>query len=195
MTESGITRRFRSSIIHRVVIRARARATEPYGTHVPVLLALTRLRPIRSVLELGGGNFSTPLFLDRRSFRDLEQLVVVESDAEWLSVVQKHTAGDSRATVTLVPSAASAISDLDIRSFDLIFIDDSAAMDDRARTIREVARRRPTALVAIHDFEVISYRSAARGLGRPFVARDVTPQTGVFGLSRKERAALRRAAP
>ena len=50
----------------------------PFATHVPLLRAVGK--GIKTVLELGAGEFSTRLFLDRTYYPDLIELVTVEQD-------------------------------------------------------------------------------------------------------------------
>jgi CheY-like chemotaxis protein len=189
-----IAKRARAAALHHLVVRPAARNEQPYGTHIPVLIATAKIRTIRSVLELGGGEFSTPLFLRRDAFPDLERLVVVESDPDWLPHIERHTTRDQRATVTFATDIASVVADLEIDRYDLILVDDSADVGDRSRTIKAVAGSRPTnAIVAVHDFEIIQYRVAARGFGRPVVVREFTPQTALFGATPRERAKFRNA--
>ena len=62
----------------------------PYATHLPVLSAASSVMKVRSVLELGSGPFSTPLFLGRRVFPDLEKLISHEDDPRSAAVVTER---------------------------------------------------------------------------------------------------------
>jgi hypothetical protein len=56
-------------------------ASDPYASHLGLL---TRIGPgITQVLELGAGQYSTPLFLDRAVYPDLKRLVSIEPDRKW----------------------------------------------------------------------------------------------------------------
>ena len=66
---------------------------DPYATHLPVLREIGAMRPIRRVLEFGAGMYSTPLFLDRTAYPDLEVLVSVEDDWEWLQRIKAERNG------------------------------------------------------------------------------------------------------
>lgn len=187
----SLVSRLRAVFEQRVVIRPRKRAAEPYATHVPILVGLGHLMPVRRVLELGGGRYSTPLFLRQDAFPLLTALTVVESDPDWFPLVRDSTSGDSRAEVHLVPSPSDFIKQLDLSRFDLIFIDDSSVPEDRAATIQTIASSDPTGLVVIHDFDVAVYRKAARRLGKPIVFREYTPQTAIFQARRADRSRMR----
>lgn len=167
--------------IGRIVAPPAARAAEPYGTHVPVLIGIARQVHVRTVLELGCGRYSTPTFLDRAAFPDLEQLHSFESDATWREEVLALNEGDPRLEITLVSmKMAAVISSLRFAPYDLILVDDSADEASRAATVAEVARNRvSTNIIVIHDYETESYRRAAQGIPRQFAFTAFNPHTGV----------------
>jgi len=69
---------------------------------------------------------------------------------------------------------------LPLDAYDLIFIDDSLAVEERAATIRAVARGAPRrALVVIHDFEQPLYQQAASSFAQRFCFSLFNPHTGV----------------
>src|SRR5579859_3848467 len=72
------------------------RSAKPYTTHLPALLALRFLRPIRRVLELGAGEHSTLAFLDRECFPELETLLSFEQDPQWAERVKTLAGSDAR---------------------------------------------------------------------------------------------------
>lgn len=123
--------------------------SDPYASHLPVLKALTKLVPMRRVLEFGAGVHSTPFFL---SLPQLEALWSVETDASWR---ERVITDDARHTVS--PETPL------LGDFDFIFIDDGQNAADREHTIRNVlASSHP--VTAIHDAEVSEYRTAIRDL-------------------------------
>ena len=119
------------------------------STHIPVLVALGLTRPIRRVLELGAGWYSTPTFLNRKVFPQLEQLVSVEDDLNWQLKVQRGCP-DTRLMISgTIPSLTDP--------YDLIFVDNSTDLKVRAATIRRVAEETRDVLVVIHDAEDVNY--------------------------------------
>lgn len=157
------------------------RNENPWATHLPVLVALARCLSVRRVLEFGAGTYSTPAFLDRAAFPNLVKLRSIEDDAEWCETVRKRVHDDPRFELDLVSTpmsgnVATAMSD----TYDLIFIDDSQVVDDRARTIREVTLRcDPRSIVVIHDYEVEAYRRASESMTHRFRVSAVDPNVGI----------------
>ncbi len=56
---------------------------------MPVLLGLAHLINVTRVLELGAGQFSTPLFLNRYVFPNLTILHSLENDLLWATRITK----------------------------------------------------------------------------------------------------------
>lgn len=160
------------------LLRVRPVADCPYATHLPVLIGLARVRRIRRVLELGSGIHSTPLFLNKQVYPDLDFLVSLEDDPAWFETVRSAAGHDSRLDLRKVAAVSSGIP-ADISEFDLIFVDDSRTCAERTSTIVKVHERIPSGIVAIHDFEQRSYRRAARLFAHHFVFGSLTPQVGV----------------
>jgi predicted O-methyltransferase YrrM len=155
-------------------------ADPPFSTHLPLLTTLGMLRPIRSVLELGSGPFSTPLFLDRTVYPDLERLVSYEDVPEWEAVVREAAGPDPRLDLRMVPAVSEAVPVGELGDFDLIFIDDSRRLAERARTIKTVGQTRPRAIVVIHDIEWRPYyRAAKRGFDHVLPVVAFTPQVAM----------------
>jgi len=171
-----------NSMIDRWYYRVPARATEPYATHLPVLICLARIRKIRRILELGAGTHSTLTFLDRAAFPDLDTLHSLETNASWAERVQTAAGDERRMTLTLVAGTmASALSTIDVDAYDLIFVDDS----ERRATIAQLVRCRPrSAIVVVHDFENPAYRAAARGFAHRYRFAALNPNVGVLSNTR-----------
>lgn len=175
------------------LLGVRPTAELAYATHLPILVAISKVCDIRRVLELGSGVYSTPLYLDRAIFPNLVSLVSLENEPEWGATVLATAGSDSRLDLRLVTAIAPAIPE-SLDEYDLIFVDDSRTSAERSATIREVIRRRPTGLVAIHDFEQRSYRRAARSFGHRLIFGSFTPQVGVvWSTANVDRSALVRA--
>ncbi len=166
----------------RWVLRVPQRAANPYATHVPVLIALARAMPVRRVLELGCGRYSTLTFLNRRAFPDVIGIQSLENDPDWAAAVQRESGDDARLKLVSVDgSVAEALSAMDLDGFDLILIDDSTTLAERVRTIRVVDQCCPSnAVVVIHDYELGAYRRAAIRLRRRFRFSALNPNTGVL---------------
>jgi len=125
------------------LIRPVARSTNDYATHLPVLIGLGSRRRIKSVLELGCGHYSTRTFLNRKTFADLTVLDSYETDDSWATAL-KDVTNDARANIHVVPAPmADVIQSVDLRAYDLIFVDDSTSEQDRVATIRALSRRKP----------------------------------------------------
>jgi predicted O-methyltransferase YrrM len=141
--------------------------SDPYASHLHVLRRLGK--GARWVLELGGGLYSTPLFLDRHVFPDLERLVTVEPDATWVAKLPK----DDRLCVW--PTAIPVYAFME-RKYDLVFVD-SAPEATRIKDIgwlTFVSDQR----VVIHDFEHEPYRQAAK-FDHIEIDKTLTPWTAV----------------
>jgi predicted O-methyltransferase YrrM len=158
------------------------READACATHVPVLTAIPRLRPVRRVLELGSGLFSTALFLNRTCFPDLQAIESYENHPHWATTVRDGLGSDPRLRLHLVEEVATAVAGLNLEDFDLILVDDSATGPERTRTIETVARRAPArAVVVIHDFEYPPYRQASASFRHRFRIAGVNPNVGVLG--------------
>ena len=174
------------SVLHSAAARALgrvppARSSNPFATHVPILVAIGCLLPVRRVLELGSGRYSTDLFLNRASFPALTKLVSLETDPEWAAQVECRHEREARLDLRVVtPPMADAIRRRDIADVDLIFIDDSTDAASRCATISTVAQMvENNQLVVIHDFELREYQDAAKSFAWKHCFLTSNPATGV----------------
>ena len=150
--------------------------TTPFATHVPLLRASGA--GIKTVLELGTGLFSTPLFLDRGYYPELEALVSVESDEEWARLARR---GDARHAVVFVAEPIeSYLAGIDLDRYDLIFVDNSTLAERRCDTLRYLSTHVGRSLVVAHDFEVPSYREAAAGFAHALIDDRQSPWTALL---------------
>ena len=180
------------------LLRLPPRAANPYLTHIPILLAAARWRPLRAVLEFGCGEISTPAFLDRRYFPQLRRLESYENNATWAERVRHQVGTEPRLNLHLLDGAvASFVDAMELEQFDLILIDDSVNSDERSATIRSVAAKRPVRpIVAVHDFEVPPYRAASRPFRHRFRFTALNPNTGLlWNDGSVTRSVLRQAQP
>lgn len=168
------------------------RSSKDYATHIPILIALAQHFPIEHVLELGCGTYSTRLFLDATVFANLNRLESFDNDESWIEKISKEVGNDSRYRSHLVRgSMASIFLETSLKTFDLVFVDDSTTAEERTQTIRQLTAQKPTdILVVIHDFEINDYRSAAAGFEHSYTFKAFTPQTGVVWNGQADRVGV-----
>jgi len=156
------------------------------GSHIPVFVLLAQLRPIRRLLELGSGCFSSPMFQDDVVFPDLTHLDVLENGEAWYyEAVRREFFTDPWPGCRLhyeegVPMAKLAAPFLHYHDYDVVFIDDSVTVDARVDTIAFVTSQTRAPIVVAHDFEEPSYRDAVQGDWRRSVFTHATPHTAVL---------------
>ncbi len=177
---SRFTHKFHS-LRDKYILDIPPRAANPYLTHLPILLTAAQWRPLTAVLEFGSGEISTQTFLDRTCFPELVRLESYENDPQWAQCIKNHVGDDTRLHLHMVQGEmASAVNEVDLEAFDLIFIDDSTTAQLRSATIRAVATKQPQrAIVVIHDFECLAYRRAAHLFRHSFRFVGQNPNTGV----------------
>src|SRR5437016_13483683 len=106
------------------------RSKNPAATHIPILIALSKLITVNKVIELGTGLYSTPLFLNRSVYPFLQSLHSYENNVSWINKV-KQSIKDPRLNLVEVNGPMySAASELDFSAFDIILIDDSVTIAD-----------------------------------------------------------------
>lgn len=128
-----------------------------FATHIPLLRFVGE--NIKTVLELGAGQFSTPLFLDKNYYPKVEKVLTIESDHIWADKMKNN---DSRHNMIVIPEPIeSFLSTLNFNDFDLIFVDNSAYRERRCETLKYVSENTKRSLVVAHDFEMPMYREAA----------------------------------
>lgn len=148
--------------------------SSPFATHIPLLRAIGK--NIRTVLELGAGEFSTRLFLDRTYYPILEKLVTIEQNPDWV-----YKSGDERHEVCIVDEPIeSHLDNIDIGYFDLIFCDNSTIGEYRCKTLKYLSEKRGIGVVVAHDFDVPSYREAAAGFNHALVDDRQAPHTALL---------------
>jgi len=167
--------------IKNALFRFPERAANPYGTHIPVLIGLARIFEVRRVLEFGCGQYSTLMFLNRAAFPHLVELMSLETDFNWLNSLAKQTDSDLRVKLEHVKGQMrSAVLDIELNNYDLVFIDDSTTAEDRAATIYGIAAKRAdSTVIVIHDFEVSLYRQAIKSFANKFKFDTLNPHTGI----------------
>lgn len=162
-------------------------SSNPYATHLPVLIGLSRLFEISRVLELGCGQYSSLMFLNRSIFPSIKSVHSYETDSDWLDIVSSKINHDSRIKINLVEKEMKAvIKDLDMTEYDLVFVDDSTNAQARSLTIQEVCKRCVGSnLIVIHDYEVPEYQEASKSIPNRFTFTAFNPNTGILWKNRK----------
>lgn len=144
------------------------------STHIPILIAIARIMRVRTVLELGTGWYSTPTFLNREVFPDLEIMISVEDNPKWYEAAQVHNLDPRFKLSSVLP-----ISFKD--KWDLIFVDNSDSHIVRAQTIRRVAEESSRSLVVVHDAEDPTYIPEIQRFQQYVTVRAYSKWTAVAG--------------
>jgi hypothetical protein len=156
-------------------------AENPYATHIPVLVGLTRLIRVQRALEYGCGQHSTLAFLNQQVFPDLEELQSYENDGQWYKEITELTKHDPRARLEFIDGPIAEFAEKNpIADYDVVLVDDSITPEERIGTIRHVTSKlHGNTVVLIHDFEHSFYREAATGPFHRFSFDAFRPHTGV----------------
>jgi predicted O-methyltransferase YrrM len=150
----------------------------PYAAHIPFLTSIGG--DVTSVLELGSGLYSTPLFLSREAFPKVTRVVSIEHDLTWADKVLARVAGDDRLTLVIIPEPLEDyLATLRLDDFDLIFVDHSASWEPRTLTIQWLAYHVGRSKVAIHDYDYTPYYRAANGFPNQIVGTARRPHTAL----------------
>jgi hypothetical protein len=148
-----------------------------YSSHVPVVHALCTILEGFTVLELGIGQYSTPLWA-----RYADLLLGIEDDWEWYQKVSQDIQGKGVSLQHTSDSVAFTVQFLrGVGDFDVIFVDDSRYEYERVETIKAVGLRFPTGITLIHDFDYEAYRDAALPFWEnAWAFQEKIPWTGVL---------------
>lgn len=132
-----------------------------YNTHLPVLYALGAALPIRQIVELGPGIYSTPTFLNQAVFPDAQRVLSIEDSPGWARAIGA-ACPDTRLIVTTVPRGAGHLLPYvdDMHKADLLLIDDTGK-HQRVETIKFVSGLHVSGVVIIHDFRHTEYMAVA----------------------------------
>jgi hypothetical protein len=148
--------------------------SSPFSTHVNLLRSLGG--GVRSVLELGMGEFSTNIFLDKNCYPDLTLLASVESDPSWAKITN-----DPRHVVHIVEEPIETLlADLNLDDYDLIFADNSTSGERRCATLFYLSQNVNRSIVIAHDYDVPSYREACREFNHVIVDDRQKPNTAML---------------
>ena len=158
-----------------------SRVSTPYASHLPILIGLARIIKIRRVLELGSGLYSSVVFMNNLAFPALAELHSVENDANWAKVVSNKIF-DSRFKYTILDgSIRSFLEQVNMDGYDLVFVDDSSKVTDRAQTIEVASKMLANdSLMVIHDYEIKQYRDSSKSIRNKYSFNLIYPNTGVL---------------
>jgi hypothetical protein len=153
-----------------------------HATHIPILVGLGIAFPgLSRILEIGGGFYSTPLFLNTDAFPNLTALVTVETDPEWFYKLNPEWGGKPLGglTPTLDPRWKMAHVDHALpQGWDLIFLDNSPK-SERLESINKY-RRNYYDLLVVHDTEIDEYLTALGWEGHRTTCQVYEPNTAVM---------------
>src|SRR5205085_9939908 len=167
--------------VKHILFKPSERATNPYATHIPILIGLSRMFDVERVLEFGCGRYSTLTFLNPSAFPKLRKLKSMETDPDWLLRIDQETDSDTRVELEHIKGQMClAVSGVELNNYDLVFVDDSNTPEERSATILEIADNCVNkTIVVIHDFEVPLYQQAAKSFAHSFKFNSLYPHTGV----------------
>jgi hypothetical protein len=163
-----------------------------YATHVPILVGVAAaLRP-KLFLEFGSGIFSTLSLLDEEAFPSIEKVESYENNREWFEQIRDRVGLASRVSLQYVDGDMHlSVEGINTSRADMIFVDDSPSGEERARTVRGVARRCGLGpVVVIHDCELWRLRLASRRFANHVYFDAFNPQTCVAWNGRPELAPI-----
>ena len=148
------------------------------ASHIPVLTLIPKYFHITKVLEIGSGGMSTPLFLNKNIYPDLQELVSVEEDVEWLNKTNKLYSKNEK--LTLLTSTPASL-----YHYDLIFVDGPQSAIKRAKVIHYVMRELIKPLIVVHDIENRLYKKQINKEYNEYLFNFIkSPMTGIY--SREE---------
>lgn len=151
---------------------------DAYGSHAGALRLIGANLPIRSVAEFGSGRFSTPLFLDRSVFPQVEMIFSYESNPNWAKSVRDENK-DKRLQVILCP-LNEMVDMVYPTEADLVFIDCDDVKDGRhdfseRKRLIEKWSSHPSAVVVVHDCNFTNIRPAVAAAPFKYKATFVPP--------------------
>jgi hypothetical protein len=136
---------------------------------------------VRTVLELGAGRYSTPAFLDRRAFPEVQRVVSVEQDSYWAEEVRALVGTDPRHELRVIrESTVSALGEIRVSDYDLVLVDDSRTVLERSGTVKRVTEGiGNSTVVVVHDFQERAYQEVVAPGAQTAMVAIHYPVTGV----------------
>lgn len=152
-------------------------------SHIPVIVLMSLLFPVRKVLECGSGLISTLVFCDTKIYSEIEQFDSLENGSLNYANNVCASMGSHKSGYKLHYSFVKMtkfVNNFDINLYDLVLLDDSDSLEDRAATIYNVTKKANRPIILIHDFEQKLYQQAVQSEFRKFVFDTVEPFTAVL---------------
>jgi predicted O-methyltransferase YrrM len=143
-----------------------------YATHLPILEALAEAINPAKVLEIGGGQYSTALFLDKETFSGLKNLHTVEDNAEWRAALKAAHKDRRWKLLDALPDK--------LDGYDLIFVDNGQTDKARIATLEMLAQAGITGPIVLHDFEHVPYQQAAQPWDQWHIFTQHRPWTAIL---------------
>jgi len=161
---------------------ARKPYPQDHSTHMPVLVSLAKAFKIRNVLEYGAGVYSTPLFLDKKVFPDLERILSVEPEEEWQQKVKEAIGWDD----PRLSFVSSMYYNIGVQYSDLVLVDNGPEQHkiNTIRHMRDQVESCPDTLFVIHDAEHIPYRQIVETFPYYQIYEGMNPATAVCSAKR-----------
>ncbi len=131
---------------------------------------------------MGAGLSSTPVFLNKSCYPELNAFTSVENDLAWFDKLKSDQGFKDASNILYYPGRiADYVKEIRNISFDLILIDDSYETYDRVATINAVFQSplSDSAIVLIHDFETGEYQEAVKEWPNCYSFRSLLPNVGV----------------
>ncbi len=137
------------------------------ASHVPVLVLIPKLFKIKRVLEIGAGELSTFLFLDRQIYPELTELTSVEDSFYWSEKMSSFI-NDSRWVLSH--------KEIPQDGFDLVFIDGPQEVERRQQVLSSIG----DGLTAVHDFDDLQYSKKVTSRLHKFIFDFVKPWSALL---------------
>lgn len=149
-----------------------------YGTHVPALVSLGAFTPVKTVLEYGCGRFSTPAFLNKTWFPEVDSVLSLESDQNWMVDTAKRN-NDERLTLKLC--SIDKMHELQVPETDVVLIDcdhdTSSGKDFSVRSSLIKKHESSDAILVVHDSNFAQIRPSVEAAAFKY-KKTYVPPTG-----------------
>jgi hypothetical protein len=132
----------------------------PYATHAPVLLGLLELIRPKIVIEFGGGDVSTKLFMKNGPLYGVDKIITLEDDNDWFEKIRQFKKGSIEFEPIHEPNNFIEFDLNKITAAELILIDSGITAKSRASLLKRILNHGCAAPIVVHDAEKRVYKSA-----------------------------------